>query len=303
MHYRDVWVDAQVPVGAQIFIDHTAHFVRNLDDTAIALRKLGFMPSAVNLQKNLGDDGAARPSGTSNRLVRLRRGFLEFLAATHATPLADQLNAALRRYQGLHLIAFSHSDLAAQRRRLLGSGFDMQSLIEMRRDTVIDGVPGEVRWSILRTQHGAMPEGRIQFVYPHTPELSWPKGTMDHPNAADSLTGVLVCVTDSQESWRRFGSFLDRDETSGLFVTDRGCMIVGDTAKAASLIPNFQSPDLPYIAAISILSKDLMTTQNLLSTNKVDFIEKDPGALWIGPQDALGAYLCFHDATHNPFHR
>ena len=58
------WADEQVPEGDQIFLDHVAHFVGDLDQAAIALRRLGFEPSPINLQENVGDSGIARPSGT-----------------------------------------------------------------------------------------------------------------------------------------------------------------------------------------------------------------------------------------------
>jgi hypothetical protein len=77
----DRFRDRQVPVGDEIFLDHTGHFVESLDEAGARLQRLGFLPSAVNLQTNLGEDGVTRPSGPSNRLVHLRRGFLEFLAA------------------------------------------------------------------------------------------------------------------------------------------------------------------------------------------------------------------------------
>ncbi|MGY8958583.1 MAG: hypothetical protein ACKVKG_03460, partial [Alphaproteobacteria bacterium] len=61
-------VDRQVPEGDEIFLDHTAHFVGGLDVAMAALQRLGFSPSGVNLQNNVGVDGVSRPSGTSNRL-------------------------------------------------------------------------------------------------------------------------------------------------------------------------------------------------------------------------------------------
>ena len=125
------WTDKQVPERDQLFLDHVGSFVGDLDRAAIILRRLGFAPSAVSHQTNLAADGAVLLSGTSNRLVRLRRGFLEFLASTSDTPLAEQLRGALVRYEGLHLIAFSHADLEAQRARLLKCGFDMQSILEI----------------------------------------------------------------------------------------------------------------------------------------------------------------------------
>ena len=80
------WVDRQMPVGDEVFLDHVGFFVADLDDAGRRLTRLGFQVSAVNVQTN-DVNGELRPSGTSNRLARLRRGYLEVLAATHDTPL------------------------------------------------------------------------------------------------------------------------------------------------------------------------------------------------------------------------
>ena len=95
------------------------------------LERLGFQVSQINVQTNADAQGALTPSGTSNRLARLRRGYLEILAATHDTPLADQLKAALARYQGIHLIALSHDDIPGQRTRLTAGGFRMQPVVTL----------------------------------------------------------------------------------------------------------------------------------------------------------------------------
>ncbi|MGI9411335.1 MAG: VOC family protein [Hyphomicrobiaceae bacterium] len=298
---HDNWIDAQVPDDDQIFIDHTGHFVADLEATAIALRKLGFEPSSTNLQTNLGSDGVRRPSGTSNRLVRLRRGFLEFLAATHDTPLADQLCASLARYEGLHLIALSSADLARQRERLIAGGFDMLPLVNLRREVQEYGVSGEVAWSVLRTSPGVMPEGRIQYVYPHTPELSWPEGSYDHPNAADSLTGVLVCHDDPTEALQRFGSYMGRAAIGSTVRTERGLLRIVDQMQIQSVIPDCAVPPGPYIAAVSIESSDMDVTRRVLAESATPTLSDGEARLWLSREYALGSYMCIHAAGHCPF--
>ena len=215
------WTDQQVPEREQIFLDHVGYFVGDLDRAATTLRRLGFAPSAIWQQQNVAADGTLQPSGNSNRLVRLRRGFLEFLASTSDTPLSEQLRKALGRYEGLHLIAFSHADLQAQCARLVKCGFEMQSMVRLRGRT-----KDEVSWSVLRTLPHVMSEGRIQFVYPHTPELSWPPGSTKHPNHADSLTGVMVCVREPDETKDRFGAYLGCAMDPDGITTDRGRVLV-----------------------------------------------------------------------------
>ena len=295
------WTDAQVPEGDELFLDHVGYFIDDLDNAAAALERLGFSVSPINLQTNLGEDGVTRPSGTSNRLVRLRRGFLEFLAATHDTPLADQLLEARARYAGLHLIAISHADLEAQRARLVASGFDMQQMVHLRRHVREHGIEGEVAWSVLRPMPGVMPEGRIQYVYPHTPDLAWPPGSTEHPNGADSLTGILVCVADPAEGQERYAAFMDRQAGANGFETDRGFVRIVGVEEAAALLDAFEAPSLPFMAAATIATTDLDVTRRVLSDNGIAAQPDGDGALWVSPADALGGHLCFHAPGKAPF--
>src|SRR3954453_19564495 len=127
------WVDRQLPEGDEGFLDHVGLFVADLDAAAGALERLGFQVSPLNVQYNADEGGELALTGTSNRLALLERGFIEVLAATSESPLAEQLRQALRRYQGMHLIPLSHADLAAQHERLTQAGFQMQPLIRLRR--------------------------------------------------------------------------------------------------------------------------------------------------------------------------
>ena len=289
------WTDKQVPEGDQIFLDHVGSFVDDLDRAAVALKRLGFAPSDISHQKNVAADGTVLLSGTSNRLVRLRRGFLEFLASTSDTPLSVQLRNALARYEGVHLIAFSHTDLEAQRARLVKCGFDMQEVVRLRGRARDVGLRHDVAWTILRTMPQVMPEGRIQFVYPHTPELSWPPGSTDHPNHADSLTGVIVCVGDPDEVKNRFGAYLGRDtETDGV-TTDRGRVYIAALDDVGDFLPDFSPPGLPYIAAVTVRTTDLGKTRQVIRSNGVEPLTQRDEILWIAPTDALGCHLGFHE--------
>ena len=199
-------------------------------------------------------------------------------------------------------MALSHADLVGQRARLEAAGFAMQPLVRMRRRAQEPGSDGgsEVAWSILRTEPGVMPEGRIQFVYPHTPELAWPPASMVHPNRADSVTGVMLCVGDPTEATDRYASFLGRRADENVFSLDRGVLRVVGLEGAASRLSDFNPPDLPFIAAVTVATADAGETRRVLRANGVSIHNEADGALWVGPNDALGCYLCFHDPNANP---
>ena len=88
-------------------IDHLAHFVPDIEAAGVELTTLGFTLTPLSVQSHrLTPDAPLTPAGAANRCVMLRRGYLEFLTATHDTPNAARLRAAIERYTGVHLIAF-----------------------------------------------------------------------------------------------------------------------------------------------------------------------------------------------------
>ena len=85
------WVDRQSPEGDEIFYDHIGYFVPDLEIAGTQLEKLGFQVSDINIQYNENAAGELHPTGTSNKLAKLNLGFIEVLAATSESALADQL--------------------------------------------------------------------------------------------------------------------------------------------------------------------------------------------------------------------
>src|SRR2546421_8826830 len=185
-------------------------------------------------------------------LARLKRGFIEMLAATHDTPLADQLKQAIARYCGLHLIAFSAEDMRAERARLMDAGFAMQEVIELkRRDRTLPGMP-EVHFSVLRPQPGVMAEGRVQWVRPHTPDTVWRVDTITTENGAEGLTDMLICVDDPAAVASRYGRYVGRTPVMRgalhVIALDRGGLVFVGAVRAAAIFPGFQAPALPFMA-------------------------------------------------------
>lgn len=238
-----IWADRQLPERDEIFIDHVGYFVADLEAAGAQLERLGFRVSLTNVQTNADAKGELKPSGTSNRLARLPRGFLEILAATHDTPLADRFKLGLARYSGLHLIAFSADDIPAQRARLTEAGFAMQPVVELRRrDKTLPGNPA-VHFSVVRPQRGVMAEGRIQWVKPHTPDTVWvwrPEWTTTE-NGAGGLIDILLCVDDPAAV---YGRYLGRAPItrggSQVIELERGGIVFADRDAAGRMLPDFR---------------------------------------------------------------
>lgn len=294
-------VDRQLPTESEVFLDHVGYFVADLERAGERLARLGFNVSPINLQQNADETGTLRPSGTSNRLAVLRRGFIELLAATHDTPLADQLNKELARYEGLHLIALSHADIPSERERLIAAGFPMQAVVRLRRHKQTPEGLREVAWSVLRPQPGVMPEGRVQFAYCHTPDLTWTPNAPPPVNSADALTDILLCVDDRHEAAARFARYagrpvIERGDAS-VVALDRGGIVVMEPKEAASRLPDFDLPDVPFMAGQALRSVDIATTRRVLRQRDVVPLFANDELICVGPADALGAYLLFYAAS------
>jgi hypothetical protein len=292
-----MWADRQLPERNEVFLDHVGYFVADLDAAGSRLERLGFRVSLTNVQTNADANGELKPSGTSNRLAKLRFGFLEILATTHDTPLADQFRQAVARYSGLHLIALSHEDLAAQRARLGEAGFAMQEVVALkRRDRTLPGTP-LVHFSVLRPQPAVMAEGRVQWVTPHTPDTVWRPDTITTENGAEGLTDLLLCVENPSEAAARYGRYIGRAPVTrgGLhaIALDRGGLVFADAAQAAKILPDFHPPSLPFMAG-QALRADLALTRAMLAKNGVKPVYASSDLICIGPGDALGGYLLFH---------
>ncbi len=289
-----------MPEGDEVFLDHVGYFTRDLITAGAQLERLGFQVSQVNIQTNDDGSGGLVPSGTSNRLARLRRGYLEILAPTHDTPLAEQARAALARYAGMHLIALSHADIPGQRARLTGAGFAMQEVVHLRRhDVTLPGAP-EVAWSVLRPRPGVMPEGRIQFTKSHNPEHIWRAELTHHANAADALGDVLLCVADRHEAATRFGRYAERPFVRRgpltIIALERGQLVFAQSDEIGRILPGFTHPALPFIAGQAVRSADIARTRAVLEAGRVQPLYADDMLVCVNPDDALGAYMLFHAA-------
>lgn len=291
------WVDRQLPERDEVFLDHVGFFVENMDEAARRFGRLGFTVSEQNTHFNANEAGELVPAGTVNRLITFRAGYLEVLAASSDTPLADQLRRLLQRYQGLHLIALGHADVAAIEPRIRAEGLELQPIVSLRRP--IETPEGEVTvgFTVLRTAPGVMAEGRVQYCQHLTPEHVWRPGMSDHANAAEALTEMLIVAEDVEETVRRYERFslrpARREDGAAVIELHRGRLLIADADVAIRKLPGMSIPSLPYCAAITLRSSDLDRTAKVLAANDVEAVQRFPGQLAIGPGDGLGAWILF----------
>lgn len=252
---RGVAMRGQLPGPGEVFLDHAAHFVPAVEPAAAALERCGFRLTPFTVQENRVG-GERVPAGTGNRLAMLGQGYVEVLAATADTPLARQLRDRLARHVGLHLAAFSTADAAAEHRRLAAAGFATQPLVDMRRPVATAAGEAEARFAIARIVPGIMPEGRMQFLTHHTPELVWRAPWLDHPNGAQALSGLWIAAADPGEPAARFARFTGRparhSDDIATIALDRGTLRFARPEYLRREFDIAPGPPLPFLAAYEI---------------------------------------------------
>src|SRR5438874_4533811 len=120
--------ERQLPRDGEIFLDHVAHFVADRDAASWALTRAGFAPTPISIQSDGG-----RLTGTGNTTAMMPRGYIEVLFKTADTPLARELDRALTRFSGVHLIAFSFAGARTVSDRLNANGFRTSPFVELGR--------------------------------------------------------------------------------------------------------------------------------------------------------------------------
>jgi len=272
------FVDRQVPRAGEVFLDHVGWFLPSLADAAV-FERLGFPLTPYTVHQNADPKGGAPvKAGTANRCAMLRRGYLELLEAVPGldTPITREHQRALARYTGVHLLAFTVGDAAAEQARVAAAGFAPQPVIMLRRATDI----GEAKFNVIRTAPEKMPEGRIQMLTQETPDIVWQDRFIARHNGIDALAGVVLEVADPFEAAARYGRYLGRPPQGDIIVLDRGRL---SFRRGGGIVPR--------IAVVELIARDLDRTRNYFRGRGIAAAERD-GALTV---EAAGAALVIYN--------
>lgn len=300
--------DRQLPAGDQIFLDHVGHFVRDPQAASHALARAGFAPTPVSIQVAPDPTGAPRRTGTGNTTAMLRQGYIEILFKTAETPLAEELDAAIARYPGVHLAAFSVADAAAAHRKLAASGFRMRPLAEMTRPVETESGPATAAFTVARLTPGEMPEGRIQMLTHWTEHTVWQPRWLVHPNGAIGLLDLLIVEAGVEEAAERFARFTGRpfsqNRAGRMIGLDRGAIQLVSAGTFTALFPETEIPSLPFSAAYGVAVRSLDAAEAVLRTSGL-VMRRHGDALVVDFPQALGrgTWLFVERAADLPWRR
>lgn len=273
----------QLPEGEEQFLDHIAHFVKDLGSARTVLEKAGFELTPFTRQQNRTPDGMV-PTGMANQCIMLRQGYVELLTSVSPSPLSTQFTAAVNRYTGIHLVAFSTDQPDVAFNRLERGGFRPSEPISLTRPVEdASGTVHEAGFTVMRVAPDTMPEGRIQMLQHHTPQVVWQDRWMSHANGVETLEGVLLCVRDPDEAAERFRHFTgvkaERRRNRSILQLDRGaCVFMApDDLASATPFAGIEIPDsaMPQIVASCLGSSDIHLTDRRFAEAGIEQRAKD----------------------------
>lgn len=296
--------EQQTPDDGQVFFDHVAWLVKDMDSASKVFERLGFILTPYSVHGNRDPETAERiPQGTANRLTMLRTGYIELLceAGDVVAPVVEDLRARLARYEGVHLLVFTEADAEAAYKRISDNGIPVQPMVHLRRDVeAADGSETEVQFSVIRAAFDAIPEGRIQLISHHTPDHMWQDRYISYANGITGLVGATLCVEDPSESVQNFvkvagrnRTVIDADEVH--LTCDRGGMRLVTPKRLAEIAPDAEIPSLPYTAFIEFVADDLEVSRNYFAGIGIATTEND-GVLLVDPRESLGTGLMIRQA-------
>lgn len=293
--------ERQTPAAGEIYLDHVGWFVPNMTTAGAAFERLGFTLTPFVAQTNADPAGGPpKPAGTGNRCAMLRRGYLEILAAVEGvdTPLTRQHRAAVHRYVGVHLLAFTVAEAPAAHARLAAEGFAPLDPVHLRRPIATDAGEAEVAFTVVRVPPAAMPEGRIQFLTQETPDLVWQERLIARDNHVGVLAGALLCVADVDEAAARYSRFLGRPaRIDGGYATislDRGRLGLATPARCRALLPGINFVQPPVIAAIALAADDVAAARLFCRSRGIPIAFGNDQRFCVDPGAAMGAALLIH---------
>ncbi|MEU7800578.1 VOC family protein [Micromonospora arborensis] len=307
-------------------LHHVGHVVRDMPAALKLYRRLGFaLPTPSYPAMVPQDGGTLEPFGAANTHADFPQDFVELvtvvdgvgsrvpadarLVPLNAPPsvlpsLIERINATsaklshcLDRYEGLHILMLSSSDIEATAARLTNSGIGHGGVNTVRR-------PAGPRVETVRyleidgAQPGVEAEGRIGVAADLDPGIQSSRAA-DHPNGAVGLVDATLCIADSElDAVRtRYEAYLDRTPRANgrgwVFDLGAATLTLVQASRLAEALPGQQPPALPALVAYTVEVRDLAATKELLRTNEVPLCRAASGEPFVPATAAIGTAIAF----------
>ncbi|MEU6149103.1 VOC family protein [Actinosynnema sp. NPDC047251] len=309
-------------------LHHVGHVVRDLAEALDLYRRLGFDVPPPAYPAMVPPGGSApEPFGAANTHADFARDFVEVatcvgegaripedakIVPLQAPPdvlpvLLDRIAATsanlavcLKRFEGLHILMFSSSDVDATAARLADVGVRHGGVNTVRRPVRADVVEAVRYLEIDGDQPGLEAEGRIGVVADLDQEIQSTR-VREHPNGAVALLEAVLCVpeADLDAVERRYARYLDvepvREGVTRVFPLGAARLSLVADGDLGALLPGERPVASPAVVAFTVGVADLSVTARHLRAQSCPFRMAETGDLFVPAESALGAAVIFRE--------
>ena len=147
--------------------------------------------------------------GSSNQLMMLDSSYIELLGWEPGKPLlrAEIANQPL----GLDALVFRTSNAEKTYQELLESGFSVNPVQDLSRESEYMGKSVLVQFKTVRFSEQPIPGIRIYFCEHLTPEYVWQEQWLKHQNQLGHLQSIAIASPNMQESAKVLSQLLNLD--------------------------------------------------------------------------------------------
>ena len=223
-----------------------------------------------------------------NRCVMLRQSYIELLAVVDPKARSETLERFLARYAGVHILAFSIADEAAELARLRRAAIDASAANQIERLVdAADPAGAKARFGLIALPD--QPEGRINLVRHYTADALWRADFLRHANHAATLAQVEIAVTAPIETAARLSPLV-------------GCVVVPDPAGGFALdlphgrvrlVEAARGGMAPHVRELTIGTTDGNTAIGRLATQRKIAHSRHDNSVIVPPEAAGGVSLRF----------
>ncbi|MCC5869667.1 MAG: VOC family protein [Gammaproteobacteria bacterium] len=281
-------------------MDHVGFAVRELAPLLACMRTLGFSPTEP--RPLLGGDpgtGQTRALGQDSAHLVLHEGYIE-LTAVPDPAAGNHLEAFLRRYQGLHILALHADDPAQARQRLLDAGLSVTALAHASRPIEYGERTGSATFTWCMVDPDGFDAGLLCVMRGHTPELVYQSAVQRHHNTAFALRGVTLLTADVERMVSVLsgltGQAPRRDGDAWIVPLRAGELRAYSLEDAPDSHASTVAGRTACISGLIVSVRELAPLQRLLEQRQVDF-DREGDSLLVSPAEAGCPVLEFSAAA------
>ncbi len=280
------------------------HGITGIDHPVVAVRD---MASAREQYEGLGfvvpPRGSHQEWGTGNWCIMFANDYLELRGIIDASRDTRHLDRFLRKRQGLMGVAFGTDDAENAHRQLVASGLHPSPVRRLTRNFELPEGPVQPQFALSFLPASETPGLESIVLCQHlTPALLRRPEWLRHDNGAravTSLTGVIPDLEAAEAAHKNlFGNqAVDCHQETVRIQASRAQRIVLMTPERYDSLyrgyPLSSAAAPPCLAAVTLEVRDVATTAEWFSKNKVPFSQSPSGKLRIAPEHACGVVLEF----------